>query len=739
MSSFFRSAADITESGEDTSGYDESSGYSSHAVTRASSDAHLNTFQQNVLFASLLEEKCLNDVCEELNNGSDTTFTKEHPTVKKLAAERYQAMSAQLTSHGLAPAGFEHDSLQKVRQRARDGLSILSQNLNTMQLDQGDQTSDRPVSNQALVKSTPVSRAVSKPKITGILGMDNAANSLALSALSPPRQEIPHPLVASHPLIDSTRYIRDFEEIRMLGKGGYGTVHQCNHRLDGYSYAVKKIPLASSVLYRVQQKGPSELNAILTELRTMAGMEHPNIVRYYGGWIEWSTAQTGRPRTATQQPLLVGPDAVSGASEENGIEFSPVNTIDDDEGGGILFEESGPEPSVFANSDLSGGPSVGRQYSSTVSDEDDEILFESSGSELPLSTSKTFSDTHSSGGNPSSTERRVVLARGENGTLLDDSGPEPSVSSERTSSDATGAGLRTLGAELQPVITRSTVASVSDEDVEYVTRNEMTQSPSQDTDSLPRTGGPSLTLHIQMSLYPLTLSDYLHAAPPIPDSPSQFSHCFHLPSAAQLLLAILSGVTYLHSQNIVHRDLKPANIFLHPQILTPHHHRPSGSTDPFACSHCPPPSPNTSSKRQTSMKVCIGDFGLVSTIHAGPPSSPAKAVGTELYRPATTPANKTPPTAVTNHADPSLDVFALGIIFVELLYSFQTRMERHEKLSRLRQWGEFPADFCDRVGGKGGEVQDLIRAMLGFEALGREEGEMVCLAVRRRVGVLIDD
>jgi len=696
MSSFFRSAADITESGEDTSEYNESSGYSSQAVTRAPSDANLNTFQQNVLFASLLEEKCLNDVCEEMNDGSDTTFTKEHPTVKKLAAERYQAMSAQLTSHGLAPAGFEHDSLQQVRQRARNGLSILSQNLSTMELDQGDQRRDRTVGNQALVKSAPISRAVSQPKFTGFSGMDNAANSLALSALSPPRREIPHPLVASHPLIDSTRYIRDFEEIRMLGKGGYGTVHQCNHRLDGYSYAVKKIPLASSVLYRVQQKGPSELNAILTELRTMAGMEHPNIVRYYGGWIEWSTIQSDRPRTATQQSLLVGPDAVSGASDDDRIDSSPVNTIDEDDGAGILFEESEPEPSVSADMSFSGLLSIDKQHSSTVSDEDDGILFEASG-------------------------------------------PEPSVSSDRTSSDPPGVSIRTLGAELQPVITRSTVASVSDEDIEYVTRNETTQSPSENTDSLPHSSGPSLTLHIQMSLYPLTLSDYLHAAPQTPDTPSQFSHCFHLPSASQILLAILSGVTYLHSQNVVHRDLKPANIFLHPQVLAPHHHRPSGSIDPFACSHCPPRSPNTSSKRQTSMKVCIGDFGLVSTIHAGPPSSPAKAVGTELYRPAAASADRAPFTAVGNHPDPSLDVFSLGIIFVELLYAFQTRMERHDKLSRLRQWGEFPADFSDRVGGKGEEVQALVRAMLGFEDLGNDEGEMVCLAVRQRIREFLDD
>src|SRR4051812_25698196 len=73
----------------------------------------------------------------------------------------------------------------------------------------------------------------------------------------------------------------------MIGKGGYGKVFHCQHRLDGGHYAVKKIVLSSSRLQRIQHRGPVELDTLLTELRTLAKMEHPNIVRYYAGWLEY--------------------------------------------------------------------------------------------------------------------------------------------------------------------------------------------------------------------------------------------------------------------------------------------------------------------------------------------------------------------------------------------------------------------------------------------------------------------
>ncbi|KAK5011948.1 hypothetical protein LTR39_004387, partial [Cryomyces antarcticus] len=93
-----------------------------------------------------------------------------------------------------------------------------------------------------------------------------------------------------HEMVDTTRYGRDFVELDLLGKGGYGKVYRVNHKLDGRQYAVKKIPLSSSRIHRIQQNGQAELDALLMELQTIARLEHPNIVRYYSGWIEYSTA-----------------------------------------------------------------------------------------------------------------------------------------------------------------------------------------------------------------------------------------------------------------------------------------------------------------------------------------------------------------------------------------------------------------------------------------------------------------
>ncbi|TKA83166.1 hypothetical protein B0A55_00695 [Friedmanniomyces simplex] len=60
-------------------------------------------------------------------------------------------------------------------------------------------------------------------------------------------------------------------------------------------------------------------------------------------------------------------------------------------------------------------------------------------------------------------------------------------------------------------------------------------------------------------------------------------------------------------------------------------------------------------------------------------------VGTEIYR----------PTRVPEHQQ-DLDVYALGIIAFELLYQFDTRMERHEAIHTQKHHGKFPGDFMKR-------------------------------------------
>lgn len=75
-----------------------------------------------------------------------------------------------------------------------------------------------------------------------------------------------------------SRYRREFEELSFIAGGGFGKVYKARHRLDGVEYAVKKISIRSS-----------ELNSVLThlaEVKTLASLDHPNIVSYKSAWLE---------------------------------------------------------------------------------------------------------------------------------------------------------------------------------------------------------------------------------------------------------------------------------------------------------------------------------------------------------------------------------------------------------------------------------------------------------------------
>jgi len=72
-----------------------------------------------------------------------------------------------------------------------------------------------------------------------------------------------------------SRFHSDFEELEMLGFGGFGKVLKSRNRIDGHLYAIKQIRVAGNVDKKT-----------LREVSSLAKMNHAYIVRYFQAWVE---------------------------------------------------------------------------------------------------------------------------------------------------------------------------------------------------------------------------------------------------------------------------------------------------------------------------------------------------------------------------------------------------------------------------------------------------------------------
>ncbi|RKP31518.1 Serine/threonine-protein kinase [Metschnikowia bicuspidata] len=94
---------------------------------------------------------------------------------------------------------------------------------------------------------------------------------------------------------NESRYTREVEEVGKLGRGAFGEVVKVRNRMDGAFYAVKKI-----------KHRQEKLETLLSEVLSLARLNHQYIVRYYGCWVE---------------EVHEGSDAVQG-SDDSASDFS---------------------------------------------------------------------------------------------------------------------------------------------------------------------------------------------------------------------------------------------------------------------------------------------------------------------------------------------------------------------------------------------------------------------------------
>lgn len=75
-----------------------------------------------------------------------------------------------------------------------------------------------------------------------------------------------------------SRFNQDFEQMSIIGHGGFGAVYKAKNKLDGNWYAVKRMVLDYSY--------PEEVKKILSEVKLLSQFSHDHIVRYYQAWTE---------------------------------------------------------------------------------------------------------------------------------------------------------------------------------------------------------------------------------------------------------------------------------------------------------------------------------------------------------------------------------------------------------------------------------------------------------------------
>ncbi|KAI3342282.1 kinase-like domain-containing protein [Ustulina deusta] len=552
---------------------------------------------RNMMLASLLEDYYRSRALEFLNaTDPGQSYTRQSQEVEAIASRLFGQAGQALSSRGLLSSRATSNASQKIRRQYLSGLDSLvagSQSVNILD------------------------------SMRDLVGQ---ASQLNLAA--PPDND--HQLTLRHPLPPphQSHYKSSFREDRLLGRGGFGKVYQCYNLLDQKTYAVKKIVLPGKRVKCFSDGRHDDLGDVLREVKAMAVLDHPNIVRYHATWVEepqqfpellGDLASTMSRIRNRRQQLLLDSHAFGQDSEQLSVS------------GGIVFGEDTPSRSRAIENGYSVDP-INRGWSEDVS------------SGLGVVDTASASESN-------------IFIGGE---------------SESENS-----------------------------------------SPSQATLDI---GVPAL--YIQMSLYPMTLAQFLS---PSSSSNAGLRHCFHLAPTLRLTLSIHEGLQYIHSKGLIHRDIKPGNIFLSSLVATP-----EGGCCDISCSSCPELNREACSNPKW-LNPRIGDFGLVHQLAQGEMPSPSQSstdsrndAGTAYYQPPRKGERK----------DEKIDIFALGVVFIEMLCRCNTAMERVDMLKGL-QCGDIPPGLRQRIEDEGHDseiaerVVQLVSSMIDEDPEKRWSGSRV--------------